>query len=168
MRHRQSTAVSFVVVVLLLTALPAVLHSYAGVAVRIVRSGSMAPTMSPGDAAVVIATPVSELRTGDIALLFHPVDGEVAAHRIVSIATATHGITLRTKGDANPMADAPVQVPRSAAIERVAMVVPAAGYVLAVLGSPVVVLSWFALGLLTLIAFGLHNRRLPADSETNQ
>lgn len=167
MQQRRTATASFVMVVLLVLLTPAALQTYAGIGVRIVRTGSMTPVMSPGDAVIVRATPVTELAVGDVALLFHPLDGEVAAHRILGIEPEESAITVRTKGDANPAADAPVQLPRTAIIERVAMVVPAAGYALQFLGSTVVLVSCFALGLLALIALGIHNRRLPAASESN-
>lgn len=167
MQRQRTSSRSFVIAVLLVMMMPAALQTYAGIGVRIVRTGSMTPVMSPGDAVIVRATPIAELGVGDVALFFHPTDAEIAAHRILTIETRESGVIVRTKGDANPAADAPVQLPRTAIIERVAMVVPAAGYVLQFLGSTVVLVSWFALGLVALIALGIHNRRLPAVSESN-
>lgn len=156
---------SFVFAMLVMVALPAVLHTYAGVGVRTIRTGSMEPVMRPGDIAIVRATSVTSLSVGDIALLFHPSDGQIEAHRVVTIATSSNGVEVVTKGDANPAVDPRILLPRTAAVERVSFVIPNAGLALASFGSPMALGSLCALGLMVLIGFELHDRRRPPSSE---
>lgn len=149
----------FVLVVLLAVSLPAMVHSYAGLAVRIIRTGSMEPALSPGDAVVVHAVPAASLARGDIALLFHPDDGDIEAHRLVTTQPSDYTVSVVTKGDANPMSDAAVLVPKRAAIERVVLRLPGFGYFLASIGSIQILGSVCALGLMVLIAIEMQDRR---------
>lgn len=155
---------SFVVAVLVMMALPAVLHTYAGVSLRTIRTGSMEPVMQPGDIAIVRATNVTSLSVGDIALLFHPNDGQIEAHRVVTVAASSNGVEIVTKGDANPAVDPRILLPRTSAVERVSFVIPKAGSALATFGSPMVLGSLCALGLVVLMGFELHDRRRRASS----
>ena len=157
---------TFVFALLLVISLPAALHTYAGIGIRTIRTGSMEPGMQPGDIAVVRATGASVLRTGDIALLFHPSDGQVEAHRVVTIVARENGYDVVTKGDANPQPDPQILLPRYAAVERVAFVIPKAGLAIAEFGSPVALGGLCALGLMVLIAFEIHDRRRRSSSET--
>ncbi len=152
-------ATPFVLMSVLLLSMPAVLHSYVGVAVRIIRTGSMEPGIHPGDAVLVRAVPATSLAAGDVALLFHPKDDDIEAHRLVSIATSESGLVLVTKGDANPMSDDPVLVPTLTSVERVLFAIPKFGYVIADFGSPKVLGSVCALGLIVLIAIEMQDRR---------
>ena len=163
-RERSPLTSSFVFALLVMVALPAALHTYAGVGVRTIRTGSMEPVMQPGDIAVVKAQPVVAIRSGDIALLFHPNDGQVEAHRVVTIAATDRGYAVVTRGDANPQPDPQLLLPRTAAVERVVFVIPQAGRVISEFGSPVVLGGLCALGLIVLIAFEIHDRRRSASS----
>jgi signal peptidase I len=64
-----------------------------------VAGASMAPTLAPGDIALVALGrgPIS----GDIALIRAP-DHEQVLHRVIEV---TDGGAVRTQGDANPVAD---------------------------------------------------------------
>lgn len=155
---------SFVLAVLMVLALPAALHTYAGVSVRTIRTGSMEPVMQPGDIAVVRASQVTSLSVGDIALLFHPSDRQIEAHRVVTVAASANGVEIVTKGDANPAVDPQILLPRSAAVERVSFVIPYAGLALASFGSPMVLGSLCALGLVVLLGFEIHDRRRRSSS----
>lgn len=152
-------ATPFVLGMVIALSMPAVVHAYLGYSIRVVRTGSMQPALSPGDAVLVQAVRAAELQHGDIAILFHPQDGEVEAHRLQSIVVATAGLTLVTKGDANPAADAAVVVPRQSAIERVVTVLPKFGHLITIFDSSVFLGSVCALGLMVLIAFEMQDRR---------
>ena len=156
---------SFVFALLAIVALPAALHTYAGIGVRTIRTGSMEPVMQPGDSAIVHAQRVDAIRSGDIALLFHPKDGQIEAHRVVTIAVADGGYEVVTKGDANPQPDPQLLLPRTAAVERVVFIMPQAGRVISEFGSPVVLGGLCALGLIALVALEIHDRRRRPSSE---
>ena len=155
----QALASPFALAMVLAIAVPAMLQSYGGFAVRIIRTGSMQPAIEPGDAAIVRATRVEQLHPRDIAVLFHPGDGEATAHRILTLDVSTEGVDIVTKGDANPVSDPVVRVPRNIALEQVLLVIPNAGYALAVLGSPLILASWCALGLIVLVVVEMQARR---------
>lgn len=156
---------AYVFALLVALALPAVLHTYAGIGVRTIRTGSMEPVMQPGDIAIVQARGVETIRTRDIALLFHPNDGQVEAHRVISVAATDGGYEVVTQGDANPQPDPVILLPRTAAVERVMFVIPKAGLAISELGSPVVLGGLCALGLIVLVAFEIHDRRRRSTSE---
>jgi signal peptidase len=66
-------------------------------------TGSMAPLINPGDVVVSVATPVSELRSGDVITYGIPVeDRRIETHRVIELTRNENGTTtIRTKGDAN-------------------------------------------------------------------
>jgi signal peptidase I len=70
-------------------------------------TGSMIPTINPGDIAVDTRVSVYDLRPGDMITYHIPVqDNRVVTHRIVSIDSEPDGsVTVQTKGDANPAND---------------------------------------------------------------
>jgi signal peptidase I len=68
----------------------------------VVMSGSMEPTFSPGDVAVVRPVQTAELQPGAVLLVDDPdVPGRLRLHRLVAVEAAG----LQLKGDANPTAD---------------------------------------------------------------
>ena len=152
-------ALPFSVLLLIVAVMPAVLQTYAGIGVRIIRSGSMEPAYAPGDAVVVRTVQARDLVEGDVAVLLHPQDDEIQAHRILTVDEGPTTTSLVTKGDANPMSDLPVDVPSSSGIEIVALRLPKFGYVISTLDSPLILGGMCALGLVMLTAFEVHNRR---------
>ncbi|MFP3460537.1 signal peptidase I [Arthrobacter globiformis] len=75
---------------------------FLGYQASIVLTGSMAPTINPGDVVVTVPSPVSSLKTGDIITYRIPVqDRRVETHRIVELTRDGGSTTVRTKGDAN-------------------------------------------------------------------
>src|ERR1035437_3993587 len=67
-----------------------------------VTSGSMRPTISPGDVAVTETVPVSSLKLGDVIVFFPPTSStEPVMHRIVSLVNGV----ITTRGDANNVDD---------------------------------------------------------------
>jgi signal peptidase I len=72
----------------------------------VIDTGSMRPTLDPGDVAVLTSEPTADLRTGQI-VAFHP-PGEphlTVTHRAVSVKRTRNGVIIQTKGDANNARD---------------------------------------------------------------
>jgi signal peptidase I len=68
----------------------------------VIMSGSMAPTFSPGDVAVVRPVDPAALQPGQVLLVDDPdVPGQLRLHRLVAVEAGG----LQLKGDANPAAD---------------------------------------------------------------
>ncbi|GAB6899418.1 signal peptidase I [Kineosporia succinea] len=67
-------------------------------------TGSMVPTINPGDVAVDTQVSVYDLKPGDVITYRIPVDdNRIVSHRIVSVTGEPDGsLTVQTKGDANP------------------------------------------------------------------
>lgn len=113
----------------------------------IFRTGSMAPTMPTGTAAIAVPVTAEDIAVGDV-LFLEREDRLPITHRVVTAATQLDGsVMLTLKGDANEAAD-----PRSYHVEhaqRIVFPVPGLGYAVTALQSPV------ALGLITLGATAL-------------
>jgi signal peptidase I len=95
-----------------------------GVRPYMVRTGSMMPTLRPGD--LVIDRPVAAntvLQVGDI-ITFHPQPQTTETHRIASFRPS--GIV--TKGDANRSTDVG-EIQQGMVVGQVALIVPYGGYV---------------------------------------
>jgi len=91
---------------------------------RTVVSGSMRPTVSPGDLAITQGVPTGSLRVGDV-IVFTPADGtQPVLHRIVS----RQGDVITTKGDANSVADPWHVTLQGATGYRLVFVVPYLGW----------------------------------------
>jgi signal peptidase I len=72
----------------------------------VISTGSMRPTLNPGDVAVLRSEPTADLRQGQI-VAFHP-PGEpqlTVLHRVFSIHRVSNGVIIQTKGDANNTTD---------------------------------------------------------------
>ncbi len=72
----------------------------------VIDTGSMRPTLNPGDVAILTSEPTADLRKGQI-VAFHP-PGEpnlTVTHRAVSVKQTKNGAIIRTKGDANNARD---------------------------------------------------------------
>lgn len=92
--------------------------------VRTVVSGSMRPTVSPGDLAITQGVPTGSLRVGDVIVFTPPTEARPVLHRI----TSRQGDVVTTKGDANGVAD-PWQVTLQGATGyRLVFVVPYLGW----------------------------------------
>lgn len=81
----------------------------AGFSVFRVATGSMEPEIPVGSLLLSKATPLAQIKTGDVVCFVSmepPTTGRVITHRVVSITTKTDGtILLETRGDANLSAD---------------------------------------------------------------
>lgn len=113
-------------------------------------TGSMVPTVRPGDVVVDTPEPARDLRIGQIVTYHIPVlDHHVESHRIVSLHRHDGAITFVTKGDANSGPDPwTAKVPENATMWRVRGVVPGLGAAIRLLRQPVVgfILRWGGLG----------------------
>jgi signal peptidase len=102
-----------------------------------VQTGSMEPTLRPGDAVIVETIHTGSLRPGDIVNYRSPRASRlVITHRLISIDA--HGGWLTTEGDALDSPDPPF--PRRLVVGRVRAVAPRLGVVLDTLRHPVVLI----------------------------
>ena len=93
-----------------------------------VLTGSMRPGIQPGDLVLVTPEPLTAVRSGQVLLFRPPGNGAPVVHRVVSVSLAGGVPAIRTKGDANNVAD-----PWKARLDgsrawRVRAVVPHLGY----------------------------------------
>ena len=110
----------------------------------VIGGGSMEPTIGLGSAIVIHAVDPASLMVDDIVSMRVGPAQTTFTHRIVAVVDREDGRWIRTKGDANAAPD-PTLVPASAVIGRVELIIPFAGYLLAVLSLPTGVM--FVLGL---------------------
>jgi signal peptidase I len=110
----------------------------------IVGGKSMEPAIGQGSAIIVAPVPAAELRVGDVVSLRAGPERALFTHRIVEVQERSSGVWVQTKGDANDEPD-PTAVPASAIEGRVAVAIPLAGYLIALLSIPTGVL--FLIGL---------------------
>lgn len=123
---------------LALAALPIALGGRTVVALQ----GSMAPALPTGAAIVLVPASPEALRPDDIVAFVPPGKAGLVTHRVVAIEDGA----LVTKGDANPQPDA-WRIPLRPGTLRVALVVPAVGYLFAFLGQPAVDLALLAVAI---------------------
>jgi signal peptidase len=91
-----------VVVPFVIYAVPQVVgaeHSY------VVLSGSMQPTMGPGDVVVVNDVPAPEIEQGDVITYAESGDGQPTTHRVIEVVEQRGETAFRTQGDNNPNPD---------------------------------------------------------------
>lgn len=72
----------------------------------VIDTGSMRPTLNPGDVAVLTSESTNDLKRGQI-VAFHP-PGEpqlTVVHRVFSVQRVPNGVIIQTKGDANNTTD---------------------------------------------------------------
>jgi signal peptidase len=135
--------------------------------VFVVAGPSMVPAIDMGSAVVLEVVAPDSLHVGDVVSLRSGPERAVFTHRIVRVAHRDGEVWIETKGDANPAAD-PSITPASAVLGRVALSIPYAGYLIALLSIPSGIVFIIALGLL-LLAIGwwldwLLVERRPASS----
>ena len=116
---------------------PTLGHVAFGFGVAPVLTGSMRPTVAPGDLFLTKITRADELRVGDVVALHNPSFGSFYAHRIVRIDPFNGALRISTKGDANPTLDRdPVLLARNANVQRSVGRVRWIGIPLAFISSP--------------------------------
>ncbi|TKJ20118.1 signal peptidase I [Blastococcus sp. CCUG 61487] len=113
-----------------------------------VLSGSMAPALEVGDLVVKRLVSPTELAAGDVVTYRDPARNRYVTHRVQSIVWRGDLADVITRGDANEVGEE-WSVPAEGTVGLVVLRVPAAGYVLAGLGTTVgqLVLGAVALGL---------------------
>ncbi len=131
-----------------------------------VLTGSMKPAIQPGDLVLVHRVPTSEIKPGDIVTYTSLANSrQTITHRVVSKQVIDRLPTITAKGDANDRADAPI--PTGRIVGRVAMTVPAAGYLLALLHNPIILLALVVIpGLVVIWAEVRNLRRIFATQES--
>jgi signal peptidase len=112
-----------------------------------VTSGSMRPTISPGDVAVTQAVPTSSLKVGDVIVFFPPTSStEPVMHRIVSLVNGV----VTTRGDANNVDDSWQVTLSGTTAYRMVAVVPFLGW-LTELQRPALIVAGLLVGLAILL-----------------
>jgi signal peptidase len=96
----------------------------------VVLSGSMAPTLRPGDVILAVSEPASEVSAGQV-LAFHPPYDQsiVVVHRIIQVVHNGKKVEIRIQGDDNNAPDQWTAVLDGTSAWRVSWVLPSAGYV---------------------------------------
>jgi signal peptidase I len=105
---------------------------------------SMEPTLPLGAAIVNGRVDPATLAAGQIVSLKAGPQNTIYTHRIVAVVDRADGRWVQTKGDANPEED-PTLVPSSAIVGRTELIIPLAGYLIALLSLPAGVM--FIIGL---------------------
>jgi signal peptidase I len=113
-----------------------------GLHFQTVLSGSMRPTLSPGDVAVTQAVPTSSLRVGDVIVFVPPTASEAVIHRISSLRNGV----MTTKGDANTVSDPWHVTLAGATAYRMVGVLPFLGWLVR-LQQPALLLAGLLVGL---------------------
>ncbi|WP_208020688.1 signal peptidase I [Labedella phragmitis] len=111
-----------------------------GMSVLVFTTGSMAPSMPTGTAAIVQHVDASSVVVGDVVTVPRPGEALPVTHRVESIGLVADDASARSlvlKGDANDSADREPYVVR--AVERVLVAVPGGAAALSVLRSPAVI-----------------------------
>jgi len=145
-----------------------------------VLSGSMSPGMPTGSMVIVQPIPPEALQVGDV-ITFQPPErhGMVVTHRVVEIVEAGSEPVVRTKGDANEVADPWVARLHGGTVWRANHVVPHLGTLIMALRLPAIRLSLlyggaalFVISALAALWRGPHDRspsrrRVTSDESTD-
>jgi len=132
--------ITFVIFTSVALVAPGIMSAYLGVGIHVTMTGSMRPSINPGDVMLSKVEKVSDVKIGQVVLFLDNRTWQEEAHRVTSVVASTSGITITTKGDANPDPD-PVQTYAALSpIRYVTSVVPKVGYVLNAFKSKIVIL----------------------------
>jgi len=131
----------------------------------VVAGGSMEPAIPLGAAVIVEPVRPTDLAVGDIVSLKSGPKQSVFTHRIVRVAELDGAVAIETRGDANLTAD-PSLTPASAVIGRVAVTIPLAGFLVALLSIPSGVLFVIAIGAVLLLISWLLDDHADDESAT--
>jgi signal peptidase I len=93
-----------------------------------VLSGSMRPTIQPGDLAVTRGTPLASIAAGDVIAFYPPGSTEATLHRIATVSASGRDRAITTKGDANNAADPWTARIVDPTVYRLVAVVPLLGW----------------------------------------
>ncbi len=96
----------------------------------VVLSGSMAPTLRPGDVILAVSEPDSQVSVGQV-LAFHPPSDPsiVVVHRVIQVIHKGDRVEIRTQGDDNNAPDQWTAVLEGTSAWKVSWDVPSLGYV---------------------------------------
>jgi len=117
----------------------------------VVAGPSMSPAIGVGSAIIVEPVDPARLTVGDVVSIKSGPSRAIFTHRIVRLLERDGALWIETRGDANAAPD-PSIVPAAAVLGRVAVVVPYAGYLVALGARPSGVLLIVALTLLLLVS----------------
>ncbi|MEM3696540.1 MAG: signal peptidase I [Candidatus Bathyarchaeia archaeon] len=92
----------------------------------IIASGSMQPTLNPGDIAIVIATPAKTIKIGDI-IQYQATAQAPTIHRVIDKYTSGGTLWFITQGDANNAPDNPVN--EQQIMGKVVLTIPKLGWI---------------------------------------
>ena len=151
--------VAYLFSLVLVLVAPALITAYFGVSIHTVMSGSMKPTMNPGDELIADVIPANHVQVGDVILYLNPENWEMTAHRVVKKTQDGQGIKLVMQGDANPTPDPEVAYSGLQPIRQVVYTIPKIGYVLDLLSSTVMKTLGGVLLILINIFFFMKMRR---------
>ncbi len=151
--------VAFLFSLVLVLVAPALITAYFGITIHTVMSGSMQPTMNPGDELIADVIPANHVQVGDVILYLNTDDWDMTAHRVVKKTQDGQGIKLVMQGDANPTPDPEVAYSGLQPIRQVVYTIPKIGYVLDLLSSTVVKTLGGVLLILINIFFFMKMRR---------
>jgi signal peptidase I len=122
----------------------------------VVDSGSMRPTLNPGDVVVLRSERAADIGVGQI-VAFHP-PGEkhlTVIHRVRSIRRTRTGIIFRTKGDANNAGDPWRARIAGDTVWRESMTVPLVGYLVVWSQQPAVRMAMLTLIMALVVSLSL-------------
>jgi signal peptidase I len=148
--HRPRIATVLTVAAVVVLVAFAIAFRMAGLHLQTVLTGSMRPTVSPGDVAVTQDVPVGSLRVGDAIVFYPPGQTMPVLHRITSIGATATGVVLTTRGDANTVDDPWHVAIQGTTAYRLVAVVPLIGW-LTVLQRPALLAAGLLLGLAILL-----------------
>lgn len=95
----------------------------------VVLSGSMEPSMSPGDAVIVKEAPASEIEEQDIITFQRPGSDTPTTHRVAEVQQTEDGVAYVTRGDALEQPDQGL-VPHDRVVGEVIFIIPFIGHVI--------------------------------------
>ena len=102
-------------------------------------SGSMAPTIRPGDLIVTVPEAISAARPGQIITFNAPVAGSpVVTHRVIDVQRGDQGTVVTTRGDANHTDDGWRVRLDGPTVWRTSLILPEVGRLIAILRHPVI------------------------------
>jgi signal peptidase len=141
----------------------------------VVLSGSMEPTMSPGDAIIVNSVGASNIEKGDIITYGEGSGSDLTTHRVIEVVEQDGTTAFRTKGDANENADRSLVTPgevqgKVMSVGGYLFVIPYIGYVINYADTQLGTFLLFAVPLVLLVLNEIWNlivtTRADASGET--
>lgn len=156
--RRVISAVATVVAVVVVAAF--VVHAVPGVvgadASYVVLSGSMSPTISPGDAVVVNDVDPENIEVDDVITYTRSAESTPVTHRVVEVLDGENGLAFRTQGDANDAPDSQ-PVPAGSVTGEVWFTIPYIGHVVLFANTPTGFATLVGLPLLAFLATELYS-----------